>query len=129
MDTALGLAELQVLTENFIKKSTDTLADTEQKVLIMLKVYGECSPSILINKVGILKTNLALVLKKLLASGLVQNRKNTQDRRSKLYSLTQRGNQRIDLILEAVQHQLKDIQTEDFYYAIKIVASVLNKKL
>lgn len=129
MELAQNLAELQVLTENFIKRSGVGLADTEFKVMVILKAYGECSPKIVISKVGILKTNLALVLKKLVAEDLVMVRKNTQDGRSKFYALTKRGEEMMNGIFSNISSHLSHIVTEDFFYAVKIVLSVLNKKL
>ena len=41
MELALNLAELQVLSENFIKKTCTNLADNELKVLVILKIYKE----------------------------------------------------------------------------------------
>lgn len=129
MELAQNLAELQVLTENFIRKSTSNFADNEFKVMLMLKAYGECSPKIVISKVGILKTNLALIFKKLMAENLVEARKNSQDGRGKFYRLSQRGEEMMNGILNDISANLSGIVTEDLFYAIKIVLSVLNKKL
>ena len=129
MELAQNLAELQVLTENFIKKSTSCFADNEFKVMLMLKIYGECSPKIVISKVGILKTNLALIFKKLMAEDLVEARKNAQDGRGKLYRLTVHGEEMISGILADISANLSGIVTEDLFYAVKIVLSVLNKKI
>ena len=129
MDLSLRIAELQVLSENFIKKTGKNLADNEFKVMVLLRVFNECTPSVLISKMGILKTNLALLLKKLIDGGLVCFRKSSLDSRSKMYSLTDLGNQVMDQILADIDVNLEGAFTEDFALALEIVPSVLNKRI
>lgn len=129
MDVAQSLAELQVLSENFVKRHTQNLSDNEFKIMTIIKAYDECSPKILVAKVGILKTNLAHVLKKLIAEGLVCSREHVQDSRSKMYALTEAGEQMLAKIHEGIRRGLFGLVTEDLFYALQITLSVLNKKL
>lgn len=129
MDVAQSLAELQVLSENFVKRHTQNLSDNEFKIMTIIKAYDECSPKILVAKVGILKTNLAHVLKKLIAEGLVCSREHVQDLRSKMYALTEAGEQMLAKIHEGIRRGLFGLVTEDLFYALQITLSVLNKKL
>lgn len=129
MDVAQSLAELQVLSENFVKRHTQNLSDNEFKIMTIIKAYDECSPKILVAKVGILKTNLAHVLKKLIAEGLVCSREHVQDSRSKMYALTEVGEQMLAKIHEGIRRGLFGLVTEDLFYALQITLSVLNKKL
>lgn len=129
MDVAQSLAEIQVLSENFIKKYTQNLSDNEFKIMTILKAYDECSTKVLIAKVGILKTNLANVLKKLIAEGLVCSREHVQDSRSKMYALTEAGEEMLDSVHEQIKRGLFGLVTEDLYYAFQIILAVLNKKL
>lgn len=129
MELGQNLAELQVLTQNFIKKHSQSLSDNEFKVMVMLKSFGECSTKILISKIGILKTNLAFVLKKLITEGLVISRQSTQDGRGKMYNLTTMGDDLITSIMEKISNDMLGVATEDFFYAVKIVASIMNKRL
>lgn len=129
MEIAQSLAELQVLSENFIKKHTQNLSDNEFKVMTIIKAYDECSPKILIAKIGILKTNLAHILKKLIAEGLVCSREHVQDSRSKMYALTESGEQMLAKIHEEIKRSLFGLVSEDLFYALQITNGVLNKKL
>ena len=129
MDVVQSLAELQVLSENFVKRHTQNLSDNEFKIMTIIKAYDECSPKILVSKVGILKTNLAHVLKKLIAEGLVCSREHVQDSRSKMYALTEAGEQMLAKIHEGIRRGLFGLVTEDLFYALQITLSVLNKKL
>ena len=129
MQIAQNLAELQVLSEHFVKKNTQGVSDNEFKVMTILKAYGECSPKILIAKIGILKTNLAHVLKKLITEGLVCSRENIQDSRSKMYALTEDGENKLAKIHEEIRRGLFGLVNDDLGYALEIILSVLNKKL
>lgn len=129
MELSLNIAELQVLSENFINLATKKMSGNEYKVMLLLKIYGVCSPRILISKIGILKTNLALVLKKLIQDDLVEVKKSMQDGRGKQYNLTKAGDELISNILNNITISLNDSRTEEFFNAVKIVLSVLNKKL
>ncbi|MBO5310092.1 MAG: hypothetical protein IKK20_03235 [Clostridia bacterium] len=129
MELALNLAELQVLSENFIKKTCTNLADNELKVLVILKIYKECSPTILISKIGILKTNLAILLKRLVSSGLVEARRSSLDARSKMFALTPAGHNLMDDVVGTIDRCLDDVPKEEFYFALQTVLMVLNKKI
>ena len=129
MDSALYLAELQVLSANLTSGVCKNLTDNEYKVMVFLKIYGVCSPKILIAKIGILKTNLAHVLKKLIAEGLVCSRENIRDSRSKMYALTEQGEEKLAKIHEEIRHGLFGLVNDDLGYAFEIILSVLNKKL
>lgn len=129
METAINLAELQVLSDNLIKFYNKNLTDNEYKVLLMFKIYRLVSPKIIISKVGILKTNLALTLKKLVRENLVEVHKNPSDARGKQYCLTPTGERRIDAVLNNLAQNLSIANTTEFTNALKIVLAVLNKKL
>ena len=129
MELALNLAELQVLSENFIKKTCTNLADNELKVLVILKIYKECSPTILMSRIGILKTNLANLMKRLVSSGLVEARRSSLDARAKMFTLTSAGHSLMDDVIGTIYRCLDDVPKEEFYFALQTVLMVLNKKI
>lgn len=129
METSLNLAELQVLSENLIKFYNKNLTDNEYKVMLMLKVYSVANPKIIISKIGILKTNLAITLKKLVSKNLVKASANPSDARGKQYCLTPQGEKQINIVLDGLAQNLSIANTTEFFNALKIILAVLNKKL
>ena len=129
MDSALYLAELQVLSANLTSGVCKNLTDNEYKVMVFLKIYGVCSPKILINKIGILKTNLALTLKKLIVKNFVSVNINSNDARSKQYSLTNNGVDMIDSILNQISKLITRQSCQVCHSSLKNVVADLNKVL
>ena len=130
MEYALKLAELQALSENFIRSVNKEQTSVKFKVLLFLKIYGVCSPKILIKKIGIIKTNLALTLKQLMTQGFVTASVNPTDARSREFCLTQEGEKEVEKVLNEIENiicisdKLKELDN-----ALSVVNAVLNRKL
>lgn len=129
METALSLAELHVLCSNLTSIINKKLTENEYKVMVFLKIYGVCSPKLLISKIGIVKTNLALTLKKLIEKQFVNVEINNADARSKQYSLTKQGTEVIDNILNNINSIINKDIVENCNSSIKKVVADLNKVL
>lgn len=83
---------LEDLTESMESENNPSMQLTmKTKILFFVEKNVSCPPSLLINKLNIAKSNLALLCKSLIEEGLMQAHKNEQDKRNVFYVLTQKG--------------------------------------
>lgn len=91
------IVELRILLQNICdgfdqasanKKSQLTMRD---KVLFMLDQHPKCSPGLLIEKLGVAKSNLALLCKSLCEGGQIVVCKSEEDKRNVFYNITEKG--------------------------------------
>ena len=80
-------------TENFNKKTSLTM---RTKVLFVLSKNKQCPPSILIESLGIAKSNLALLCKSMCEEGVIVADKGNNDKRNIYYSLTAKGERELN---------------------------------
>ncbi len=96
-------------TENFNKKTSLTM---RTKVLFVLSKRKLCSPSVLIETLGVAKSNLALLCKSLCEEGVIKADKGNNDKRNIYYSLTPKGERELNefyvLMSNEVDYALND---------------------
>ena len=130
MEYAQKLAELQVLSENFINLVNKNHTSVKFKVLLFLKIYGVCSPKILIRKIGLVKSNLASTLRQLVNQGLVDVRVHPIDARSREFCLTPDGETDVDKVFDEIENIISiSDNLRELEQALAIINSVLNRKL
>lgn len=114
--------------ENFNKKTTLTM---RTKVLYVISRNENCTPSTLINTLGIAKSNLALLCKGLCDDGVIETTKSNGDRRNVYYNLTSKGERELvefyfmmasDLKLTAREQKSMEKKFDD-------IINFLNKKV
>ena len=114
----------QTICGNMQTNSTQTVI----KLLYFIDEYQNCSPQTLISKLGIKKTNLALITKQMINDGLIVSKKGSYDKRSICYSLTGNGKDVLNEYLEnldSIFHE-QDITLEQNFDQI---LAYLNKKV
>lgn len=62
-----------------------------KKILFVLSKNKNCPPAVLIDTVGIAKSNLALICKSMLAEGTISAKKSESDKRNIFYNITEKG--------------------------------------
>lgn len=102
------------------KKSVLTM---KHKVLFALYENGETSPSYLINKLCIAKSNLALLCKGLQEEGLITSQKNESDKRNITYKLTNKGENYLNKFLQTMS------QENDYLTKNEKEVKIIEKKL
>ncbi len=130
------LVELRILlqsicdgfdVENLNKKSNLTM---RIKVLYALTKTERCCPSMLIDKLGIAKSNLALLCKTMCEDGVISVVKSEQDKRNIYYSITPSGlaelNEFYDLMAKDVT--LTDRETRVMEKKFAEIIEFINKK-
>ena len=128
MSLARKILEIKSLSQTICNISKNESTNTQIKVLYFVDEYSSISPQILISKLGIVKSNLALITKKMIQEGLIESKKGLNDKRSIFYTITPKGKEQLDLYLSELNKLFKfeDVELED---NMDKVLEFLNKKV
>ena len=107
LDLAKNILMTRILSQNaceeFNKKANKkSLLQASFRVLFLIGEYGSVSPSVLIERLYIAKSNLTPICKQLLTEELIEVTKETKDLRIIYYSLTEKGKEYLDSRLLAI---------------------------
>lgn len=121
------LLEIEALTENLTKHLAKNNL-LKIKVLYFVDQYQNLSVSMIIDKLGLKKSNFANITKELEADGLILSRQGELDKRCRLMALTPKGKAELD----KYQQGLKEFFSENnpqVDHAIETLCAFLNKKI
>ena len=119
------LIEIEALSENLMKKN-HIGGILRMKVLYFCRLYENLSISIIIEKLGIKKTNFALMIRDLEDEGCLVIKKSVLDKRCRVIELTNKGNEELDIYLNQLDKDLGATSPE-VDYAIEVLNKHLNK--
>ncbi|MBP3344714.1 MAG: winged helix-turn-helix transcriptional regulator [Clostridia bacterium] len=102
MKTAEKIVEIESLLENLIKKNRDG-SILRMKILFFSSLYEDLSISMIIEKLGIKKTNFALMSASLEKEGCLVIKKSNMDRRCRVVELTEKGRAELDQYLGEIE--------------------------
>lgn len=89
--------------EDFNRKANKkSLLQASERVLFLIGEFGSISPSNLIEKLYIAKSNLTPICKQLLIEELIEVKQDVADKRIIYYSLTKKGEARLNARLETI---------------------------
>lgn len=127
MKISQKILEIEALCENLLKKNTDG-GLLKFKVLAFAKIYSNLSVSMIIEKLGIKKSNFALLTAELEREGLLNIEHAEIDRRCRILRLTDKGEQQLQTFYDKIDDYIgaTDIDTER---AIDILINYLNKRI
>ncbi len=127
MKISQKLIEIESLIENILKKHA-TGGLLKYKVLSFADQYENLSVSMIIEKLGIKKSNFALLSAELEKDGLVEIKHAEIDRRCRFLKLTAKGRKVLEDYLSSLEDcfSMMDIDTET---AINILNNYLNKRI
>jgi len=127
MKTAQKILEIETLCENLAKKCSDS-GLLRVKVLYFVNEYENLSVSMIIEKLGIKKSNFALLTKELEEDGCVIFGKTEIDRRCRTLCLTEKGKQELDEYLSKFDNILDGVDM-DTDSSLDILLKYLNRKV
>ncbi len=127
MKTAQKILEVETLCENMAKKKANT-GLLRLKVLYFVSQYENLSVSMIIEKLGIKKSNFALLTAELEKEGCLNIYKAEIDKRCRTLKLTQKGKEELDSYLESLDSEFDKIDI-DLDNALNILLKYLNKKV
>ncbi|MBQ8909098.1 MAG: transcriptional regulator [Clostridia bacterium] len=105
MKTTEKILEIESLLENLIKKNREGSV-LRMKILFFSDLYQDLSISMIIEKLGIKKTNFALMSAALEKEGCLVIKKSNLDRRCRMLELTQKGRDELNNYLNEMSKTL-----------------------
>lgn len=125
MKRAEKLIEIESLLENLMKKNHEG-GILRMKVLMFCYIYENLSVSMIIEKLGIKKTNFALMTSSLECEGKIVIKQSCIDRRCHQIELTKSGKEELESYLKDIESQLgaTSLETDQ---ALDILLKFLNK--
>lgn len=126
METTKQLVELESLLEHMCKKHADG-GILKVKALFYIGEYENLSVSMIIDRLGIKKSNFASMCKEFKKQGLVQQKTPFADKRCKCLCLTDKGKEQLDAFLFRLNRYAKKL--EGLQKSLAEIITVLNKEL
>ncbi len=121
MEENLTLAEeLLLLTmnlQNFCENTNDknfnkNVFSIKFKILLLIKEYGNISPSTLVSSLNIAKSNIAIFCKMLLQEKLIESKHDEFDRRIIYYCLTSKGKEYVSNFVSLLDRHISNKMEE-----------------
>ena len=90
------ISRLQLLCEGFDKSNKSTVITSKIKILLEISCQKDLAPNILKSKVGLAKSNLAILCNQLIKEDLITKTKDKIDNRAICYNITESGQNWLD---------------------------------
>lgn len=119
------LIEIEGLLENLMKKSIKG-GILRIKVLYFCYLYQNLTVSMIIDKLGIKKTNFAIMSKELEKDGCIVINKSNLDKRCRMVEVTPKGMQELNTFIKRLEQQIGATSVE-VDNAIELLCKFLNK--
>lgn len=137
LELARNIMKLRILSSNacesFEKQmNKKNLLTTKVRILFLIDEYKTVSPTFLIDRLYVAKSNIALFCKQLLLEGLISSSQDLIDKRIIYYCLTPKGKEFLKSKLSFIQDNLDSaVDTEEkkkLNESMSYVNKVLSKK-
>lgn len=125
MERAKKIIEIEALTENLLKSRKNSSL-LRLKVLYFASVYENLSVSMIIEKLGIKKSNFALMTAELEKEGLIEIKQAEIDRRCRTILLTEKGKEELGAYQNNIEESLGGT-TIEVDKALDTLISYMNK--
>lgn len=119
------LFEIESLLENLMKSHREG-GLLRIKILFFISIYENLSVGMIIDKLGIKKTNFALMTASLEKEGCIIIKQSKMDKRCRVIELTQKGREELDSYLKEIEKSLGPTAPE-IDYAADVLCKFLNK--
>ncbi len=121
------ILEIEALTENLTKHFANNNL-LKIKVMYFISQYENLSVSMIIEKLGLKKSNFALMTKELETEGLITSKQGEIDKRCRLMALTEKGKAELSAFMKELNKTFFDANSE-VENAATILCNFLNKKI
>ena len=121
------ILEIEALTENLTKHFAKNNL-LKVKVLYFISQYENLSVSMIIEKLGLKKSNFALMTKELEIQGLVTSKQGEIDKRCRLMQLTEKGKAELASFMQPLENFFKE-ENKEVEKALEVLSTYLNKKI
>ena len=121
------ILEIEALTENLTKHLANNNL-LKIKVLYFISQYENLSVSMIIDKLGLKKSNFALMAKDLEVEGLVVSKQGEIDKRCRMMYLTEKGKDLLSNFMLSLNTFFGEANSE-VEHALETLSIYLNKKI
>lgn len=121
------ILEIEALTENLTKHFAKNNL-LRIKVLYFISQYENLSVSMIIDKLGLKKSNFALMSKSLEDEGLVVSKQGEIDKRCRMMFLTEKGKSELAEFMKSLDTFFGE-QNIDVEHALETLSIYLNRKI
>ena len=121
------ILEIEALTENLTKHFAKNNL-LRIKVLYFISQYENLSVSMIIEKLGLKKSNFALMSKALEQERLVVSKQGEIDKRCRMMFLTEKGKAELEAFLQSLDEFFGEHNSE-VEHALETLSTYLNKKI
>lgn len=125
MKRAEKLIEIEALLENLVKSHREG-GFLRKKILFFCSLYQNLTISMIIDKLGIKKTNFALMISQLQKDGSIIIKQSGIDKRCRLVEVTDKGKKEIEDYVSQIEKALKS-SSPDEDRAMDLILTYLNK--
>ena len=121
------IIEIEALLENITKHYAENNL-LRMKILYFISEYQNLSVGMIIDKLGIKKSNFALMTKDLEKEGLIVSKQGEIDKRCRMPYLTEKGKQELNSYLNKIGKYFNE-EEHEVSKAIETLNIYLNKKI
>ncbi len=121
------LLEIEALAENLTKHIANNNL-LKIKVLYFISQYENLSVGMIIDKLGLKKSNFALMAKELESQGLVLSRQGEIDKRCKMMYLTEKGKAELKEFMDTLDSYFEE-KNPEIEHCLETLSIYLNKKI
>ena len=125
MKRAEKLMEIEALLENLMKSHREG-GFLRKKILFFCSLYQNLTISMIIDKLGIKKTNFALMISQLQKDGSIIIKQSGIDKRCRLVEVTDKGKKEIEDYVSQIEKALKS-SSPDEDKAMDLMLTYLNR--
>lgn len=125
MKRAEKLIEIEALLENLVKSYREG-GFLRKKILFFCSLYQNLTISMIIDKLGIKKTNFALMISQLQKDGSIIIKQSGIDKRCRLVEVTDKGKKEIEDYVSQIEKALKS-SSPDEDRAMDLILIYLNR--
>lgn len=134
LELARNIMRLRILSSNacesFEKQmNKKNLLTTKVRILFLIDEYKTVSPTFLIDRLYVAKSNIALFCKQLMLEGLISSSQDLIDKRIIYYCLTQKGKEFLKSKLSFIQDNLDSAVDTDTKKKLNESMNYVNKVL
>lgn len=134
LELARNMLKARILAQNacesFEKQiNKKNLLTTKVRILFLIDEYKSVSPTFLIDRLYIAKSNIALFCKQLMLEGLISSSQDSIDRRIVYYCLTQKGKEFLKSKLSFIEDNLEKAVSKEEKKQLEKSLETMNKIL
>lgn len=103
-----NLSDSYEITDSNVKATPLTM---RMKALFFVSENSACPPSLLIDKLNIAKSNLAILCKGLIEEGLIVSEKDENDKRNIYYNITSKGKKELENYYSLLEERVEKVMS------------------